>query len=117
MTGFKGWEIPEQVELTDWKKLFDQAINNNEQIYFHAEVIPSDMRSIAHIRHSAVHRLPTSNHWIRRIMFPSALRIVWATGDDDGHDKLLELQKAMNSGKYHLVLLLTLRYSNVCSNI
>ena len=106
------WECPAAVELTKWTKLFRKG-----KAKFPAQETPIDLSSreahkmlttVSHLRHTAVHRLPTTARGISQLL-DAAVELAQTLQDDVRaaqldeirHDINLQIQ-AMELNKYVL---------------
>lgn len=96
--------------MTDWQAVFADPYYSKYTVNFYSQLVPQNFRNIAPIRHAAVHRLTTSNYWIRNTALPSAMLVAWATGDDVAHGILVNLEKAMNGGKWLSILIVLFQH-------
>ena len=97
--GEKGWQTPEQGELTAWRQAFIRRIVLAAAVDFQGTEVDGLFQQIVQIRHAAVHRLPTSNSKIRHEMIPNALRVVSGVRDAVRYQKLLDIQAAFTGGQ------------------
>jgi hypothetical protein len=97
--GEKGWQTPEQGELTAWRQAFTRRIVPAAVVNFQGTEVDKLFQRIVQIRHAAVHRLPTSNSRIRHKMIPNALRVISGVRDAVRYQKLLDIQTAFTGGQ------------------
>ena len=96
----KEWDCPAAVELTQWTKLF----RRNRGRYqlrelppeLRAEEAPELLTMISNLRHTAVHRLPTTAKGISKLL-ESAMRLARILGDDLRAAQLEEVWSELNS--------------------
>lgn len=94
-----GWDCAESVELTMWSKTLARLIHKLPAHSTHDEAgtpLNEILFSTSVLRHSAVHRLPTSSQGVQRMM-KSALRLAAVLGDNPKAASIERLASELDS--------------------